>query len=491
MPIKIKNAFKKAEQLGVPYESTLAFVTNDFKAYHDKNGRKLADVGRILKNVFMNENLVYQQVCKFIKSKNIDMDKFINELRTESTVLVPEKEESEGKEMNNIKSEELTTEDLDEMLKGVHKEAREDDESEYDLQGAIEEPKEFEEYEELETDEEEKEDNEQPKNKKAKELEEKIDALCEKISQETNPLKRHLNQFLVRQLKAKLDREIEKLQIKEEYNIRKQELLNKKNRKEENLESQIDVLTKKQRALKKKLKANEEYDYGSKNFTYPKDWIERKGGIDKFVEKLENSDKAEKKYTANQIRKMVETREQLAEVKRQLNEANRKLSDLDRVYDRKEKNLKIEEKSLTIKNNNPINVIKNWFRNAFTEIKDFWNERKEDKMDRKANELSRQGELQEIEAGYQEELEALKERYERRKEEIIQEYKEANEQYQSEKRHEKLREFQESAGIKVSPDQLIESNNPEQQPSPVNDLENDNIQNSQDDYEEELAGEEH
>ena len=288
-----------------------------------------------------------------------------------------------------------------------------------------------------------------------------------------------------------MDREIEKLQIKEEYNIRKQELLNKKNRKEENLESQIDVLTKKQRALKKKLKANEEYDYGSKNFTYPKDWIERKGGIDKFVEKLENSDKAEKKYTANQIRKMVETREQLAEVKRQLNEANRKLSDLDRVYDRKEKNLKIEEKSLTIKNNNPINVIKNWFTNAFTEIKDFWNERKEDKMDRKANELSRQGELQEIEAGYQEELEALKERYERRKEEIIQEYKEANEQYQSEKRHEKLREFQESAGIKVSPDQLIESNNPEQQPSPVNDLENDNIQNSQDDNEEELAGEEY
>ena len=85
MLAKIKSAFIFANEQGVPYETTFAFVTNDFSKFDGKNGRRFAEIGRIIKNAFMNESLGYKQVSKFFKMESLDKEGFLHE--TEGALL--------------------------------------------------------------------------------------------------------------------------------------------------------------------------------------------------------------------------------------------------------------------------------------------------------------------------------------------------------------------------------------------------------------------
>ena len=180
MLAKIKSAFIFANEQGVPYETTFAFVTNDFSKFDGKNGRRFAEIGRIIKNAFMNESLGYKQVSKFIKSQNIDIIKMVEEEKMKGEKKTMKEDEEEIIDVDSTIVEESTVEepDVEETEVGSEEPTAEDD-LEYE---------------------------EQQPTKEGNELEKKINALCEKIAQEKSPLKRHFNQFLVKQLQAKIER---------------------------------------------------------------------------------------------------------------------------------------------------------------------------------------------------------------------------------------------------------------------------------------------
>ena len=399
-------------------------------------------------------------IKNFIKSKNIDMNEIIEELKTESIEL-PEKEESEGEEMKEkdfIEEEEFEEEDFIE-------------------EEEFEEPEEFEENVEyaVPEDYEEPEQEEKPKTKKAADLEAKIADLCEKCAEEKNPFKLHINQFKIRGLIAKLQREIDKQNLKEEYALKRDRLARKRDRKEDDLVDSIAEMQEEVKYLERKLKGNKEYDYESKSFMYPKEYVEKAGGIGKFAEKLKTRDNESTQYAAKKMEQMAEVRAQLTEMKEKLKAEQEKLSNLDVKYENQEKKLKKEEKSLIIANNNPLNRLKGWFSNAFTEINAFFADRKDYKA---------------LKAEEKEAMKAMDEEFKRMRKEAKDAIKEESAKAQAEMKNAKLREFQEKSGIKVTEEQLIESNNSEPQPVNTNDLENEGIQNDQDNHEE-PEGEEH
>ena len=428
MLAKIKSAFIFANEQGVPYETTFAFVTNDFSKFDGKNGRRFAEIGRIIKNAFMNESLGYKQVSKFIKSQNIDIIKMVEEEKMKGEKKTMKEDEEEIIDVDSTIVEESTVEepDVEETEVGSEEPTAEDD-LEYE---------------------------EQQPTKEGNELEKKINALCEKIAQEKSPLKRHFNQFLVKQLQAKIDREIDKARIKAEYDLKRDELSSGKKEEEEELESRIARLTKKQRLLKQILRADQEYDYKSKDFMYPKEYMKDKGGIDGIIEKLEKSSDEDTREAASRMRSMKATREELNKINSEIKDVRENLENLENDHNIQANKLGKEEKSLIVKKTGPFNAIKGWFKNAITEIKGYFKEKKENRNDRADFKASRNDALDELKEKMEEDLARITEEYEKKKEDLMAKYEKEEKKHAQDKSRERLRAFQAESGIKVSPEQL-------------------------------------
>ena len=430
MLAKIKSAFIFANEQGVPYETTFAFVTNDFSKFDGKNGRRFAEIGRIIKNAFMNESLGYKQVSKFIKSQNIDIIKMVEEEKMKGEKKTMKEDEEEIIDVDSTIVEESTVEEPDVDVE--------------ETEVGSEEP----------TAEDDLEYEEQQPTKEGNKLEKKINALCEKIAQEKSPLKRHFNQFLVKQLQAKIDREIDKARIKAEYDLKRDELSSGKKEEEEELESRIARLTKKQRLLKQILRADQEYDYKSKAFMYPKEYMKDKGGIDGIIEKLEKSSDEDTREAASRMRSMKATREELNKINSEIKDVRENLENLENDHNIQANKLGKEEKSLIVKKTGPFNAIKGWFKNAITEIKGYFKEKKENRNDRANFKASRNDELDELKEKMEEDLARITEEYEKKKEDLMAKYEKEEKKHAQDKSRERLRAFQAESGIKVSPEQL-------------------------------------
>ena len=470
MVTKIKNILVHAQDKGIPYQVAAAYITGDIKGYSRTSVRDkdLLNERKILNKLFFEESVTIPMIKQFIKSKNIDMNEFIEELKTENIVLHDrEGDEAEDMKIDKfIEDDEELFEDIEEPEKFEEEFEEEHDGDEYD--------KIFEEIDEY-AEPQETEQNKKPQTKKAADLESKIADLYDKIAKEENLFKRHINQFKIRGLIAKLQREIDRQNLKEKYDLKRKRMAREKNRKEEDLLVKTTDMQEEIDNLKKILKGNQEYDYKSKSFMYPKDYVEKVGGIENLTEKLKGIDKEATQNAAKKMEQMVETRRQLSEMKEKLKAEQEKLSNLDVEYYNKEKRLKKKEKSLALVNNNPLNKLKGWFSNAFAEINAYLADRKDYKA---------------LKAEEKEEMQVMEEEYKKMRKEMQEAIKRETAEKQAKMKNDKLREFQENSGIKVSKDQLIESDAPEQQSEPVNDLENDDIQNDQDNHEE-PEGEEH
>lgn len=307
------------------------------------------------------------------------------------------------------------------------------------------------EQEEESEEHEEEQDDKRPKTKKESNLESKIVDLYDKIDKEKSLFKRHINQFKIRGLIAKLQREIDKQNIKEEYAIKRERLAYRRDLKEDNLLEYIAESQKYIKFIEKKLKANEEYDYESKNFMYPKSYTEKIGGIYAITRRLKESDNETARYTAEKIEEMSKVRMILTQEKNKLNAMQEKLENLDKMYNKEENRQIIEEKRLIIANNNPLKNFKNWISNAVIEIKSFLVDRKE----YTALKVKEKAEIKEMEEAYrklqEEEKNKIKEQY-------------ANQQ--KEVKNSKVREFQEKSGIKVPEEQLTENRSESKQVAP-------------------------
>ena len=455
MLAKIKSAFIFANEQGVPYETTFAFVTNDFSKFDGKNGRRFAEIGRIIKNAFMNESLGYKQVSKFIKSQNIDIIKMVEEEKMKGEKKTMKEDEEEIIDVDSTIVEESTVEEPDVDVE--------------ETEVGSEEP----------TAEDDLEYEEQQPTKEGNKLEKKINALCEKIAQEKSPLKRHFNQFLVKQLQAKIDREIDKARIKAEYDLKRDELSSGKKEEEEELESRIARLTKKQRLLKQILRADQEYDYKSKAFMYPKEYMKDKGGIDGIIEKLEKSSDEDTREAASRMRSMKATREELNKINSEIKDVRENLENLENDHNIQANKLGKEEKSLIVKKTGPFNAIKGWFKNAITEIKGYFKEKKENRNDRADFKASRNDELDELKEKMEEDLARITEEYEKKKEDLMAKYEKEEKKHAQDKSRERLRAFQAESGIKVSPEQL--QNNEQETDEPNQPIEQEEEQEQDED----------
>ena len=233
---------------------------------------------------------------------------------------------------------------------------------------------------EEELEEIEEEPNQPKLSPKAKKLEEKVNILIEKIENEKNPFKKHILQFKVKMLITKIQREIDIVKIKEEFKAQRIEKKREKmDREDENVEN-IGDLTSQIEELEGILATNARYDYASSKFIYPKDYIEKKGGIEKFKEQLESKKDQQSSQIANKIEAVAEVRQELEKLEQQLQEKQQQLSESDKIYNEDIKKINKEERSLIRTQKMDIfTKIGTWFKNLTGQIKEFFAERKENK----------------------------------------------------------------------------------------------------------------
>ena len=213
---------------------------------------------------------------------------------------------------------------------------------------------------------------------KAKKLHEKINLLCDKVEQEKSPLKRHMLTFQIKMLTSKIQKEIDIQNIQEKYNEKRELASWKKQSKEENLINSIAELKTDIDALKRYIKGNEEYDYESENFLYPKDFVESRGGIQGFSENLKQSDKQATQRVAAKIEEVATARAELNELNEQLKEEQNKLSKSDANYDKYINYLNHKEKALIKQEKgNIFSRMGNFFGTIAEETKLYWKERQE------------------------------------------------------------------------------------------------------------------
>jgi len=201
---------------------------------------------------------------------------------------------------------------------------------------------------------------------KGQKLYEKVEKLEQKIRQEKNPLKLPLLKFKLRTLLAKIQRELDLINIKENYKLQREELKVRKLQSDKENTKEIALLMKKINLKKQELLSNSEYDYKSTDFGFY--------GIVKNETELHTltaslKEDSETKSVAEDIERMVEIRAELEHLQTELKNRREMLINSDKIYAVNEKRINKEEKRSDIKYN-VWQRIKDFFKNISAEAKD-------------------------------------------------------------------------------------------------------------------------
>ena len=158
----------------------------------------------------------------------------------------------------------------------------------------------------------EEEHGEQKLSPKGKKLLAKVNELCVRIEKEKNPLKVYILKFQVRRLQARIQRELDLINIQESYAAKRADLKSNSAEKDgENVE-EVAKLANQIYLKKQKLKSNSEFDYKSPDFLFDKETIQRQGGIENISKTLQESDKADVRDTGKRLEEMIRIRQELA-----------------------------------------------------------------------------------------------------------------------------------------------------------------------------------
>lgn len=328
LKIKIKNILEKAKASNIDYYTTSMFLKHGIIANYNKyTPEEKEKLEKQLNEIIMEENVSKKEVKAFINLNNRFMAKTIKELE----------EKKEQEEYENPKSSEQQEKSMD---------------------------------------------SETEKNKldKSSKLIEKVEMLSKRIEQEKNPIKRHILSFKVRMLLSKIQREIDLQNIRENYKIRKDELKIQKENKEKDSIDNIAMIGAKVQLLKKELRANEEYDTESSRFMYPKNYVDRSGGIEEVKNKLKQSKRPETKEVSKKIEEMQKKREELDKLEKELQKEQEILDNSAKEYEKQERELNFKEKSLVLKQNiNIFSRIKSFFGNIADQTRMFFDEMKQER----------------------------------------------------------------------------------------------------------------
>lgn len=218
----------------------------------------------------------------------------------------------------------------------------------------------------------------QPRSEKAQKLINKIDKLIAKVEQEKSPVKRHVLSFKIKMLQNKIQKELDLQNLKEEYELKREDIRRKREQEEITASEAIPEITANIKFLKNILYSNEEYDYGSSNFMYPEDYVQKVGGIDNLAQKLKSSSKIASQDAARKIEEMSNARQKLKEFEDDLAEQQKALKNGDRNFKIDNMKLKFEETALIVKDKvNIFSKIGNFFGTMKDEVKSYFGERKE------------------------------------------------------------------------------------------------------------------
>ena len=274
---------------------------------------------------------------------------------------------------------------------------------------------------------------------KSKRLVEKVEELCGCIEKEESPFKRQVLSFRVQMLVNRIQKEIDVLTIKENYEKKREEIKRGKTVKNKNAQDKVAELIEEIEGIQDKINNldspengyNPEYDPEAPEFkAFSKKYISEQGGIENILNDLRESNVSASKNLAEKIEEAIAARganegtkqqlEELLENKRQeLAEAHTSLNQISQQYNKDVRSNKVEEKALVAKTRfNPLTAIKNVWKN----IKDRWKDFKSEREAIKGLEEQEAADMAEIDNQLARDIEALKQAANRKKEQITRTY---------------------------------------------------------------------
>lgn len=237
------------------------------------------------------------------------------------------------------------------------------------------------------------------------ELEQKVNILIEKISQEGNMLKRYKYVIKCEMLIATMEksRKLEELQ-ESKLSIR----------------PQIPELKRKICKIKQEIRMNSDYDVESSKFIFSKKEIKQVGGINQYIKELIDSGNPEQIEAAQKIQENIDKRAELKNLSKELKETEKRFKNIDKAL-KKQNNKKAKEgKYLEVRKNND-NIfakISNLINSTVRGVKEFWAEKKENNK----NEQEKVKDLGDMQDRYLMEQERIRKEYEGRIKKLKEEY---------------------------------------------------------------------
>lgn len=222
---------------------------------------------------------------------------------------------------------------------------------------------------------EEKNNKEIKHTEKSKKLLEKVDILCSKIQKEKSPFKRQLLAIKLRSLKQRIDKEIEIQKIKETKEKEREDLILDKESKERQREKDIAKETRRIRQLYQDINSYSDYNYGTQDFLYDQNTVNKYGGIDGLIDNYKNSGDSDLIDAASKIEKANEIKMSIKTAQNELSKT--KEYNVDKEFKESEKKINKEEKALIKKEKgNIFQRIGAFFKNIKQGIKEYREEKK-------------------------------------------------------------------------------------------------------------------
>ena len=261
--------------------------------------------------------------------------------------------------------------------------------------------------------------------KKAQKLIKKVDKLIEKIEGEKSVFVKHVLTFKIKRLIAKIQKEIDIIAIKENYELEREALKTQKENDEVDARDNVASLTANIRRLQREIDGNEEYDVESPYFMYPEEYVKRVGGPEALADQLEKSDKVESQQAATRIKSVAQKRKELEDLEQQLSEEQERLKYSAKDYKHDINASKREETTMVLKQRfNIFTGIKTFFTTLVEQVKSY----REEKRQLKELDSQQKEDEKTIEEEYEKKMEEATEQYEKKMEELREEEQKAKEE---------------------------------------------------------------
>lgn len=221
---------------------------------------------------------------------------------------------------------------------------------------------------------------EQQKKTKSEKLEEKINALIEKIENEKDPNKRALYSIKASVILEKINEELELQEAKEKYESERQEKRENVKDEKSDIRNEILRLNIRKNYIKRKISEQSRYDSDSKNFILSgdNDEILNQGGIYQYLNNvLRTSGKLEQMDVADKIEQVENLKSELAQVEKDLQSKSNELKGIQMESQNDEISAKVKQTALVVKSKvNIFTKMRNFFKIVKDNVKSAWQERK-------------------------------------------------------------------------------------------------------------------